>query len=178
MAFPNDMSRLVEGVANPEGSTTKYSTATAHKKAARNLIRKTYTLVKPAADAMAADTTAYTAAFQIRMKNAGRVLGAYLQPQSTLTAHASNNCSVNVVKGDGAAGAAVVMATYTSDVAGGNLAAGVTKALTVSATVADTRFATGSVLGFNITKASLGVVVPILSIQVDVEEEDVDAYGI
>lgn len=176
MAFPNDMSKVVAGLGKLEASSGEYTSTS--KRAARNLIRHTFILRKPAADAMAADTTAYTAADQIRIPRACRILGANIQPLSTLTAHASNNCSVNVVKGDGAAGAAVVMATYTSDVAGGNLAAGVTKAMTVTSTLANQRAAAGSVLSFNITKAASGVVVPILTISVDVEWEDVDGYAV
>lgn len=177
MALPNDMQRIVEEVARLATAGSAVYTGNV-KNAARNLLRPTFVLVKPAADAMASDTTAYTAAYQIRMPRAGRILGAAIQPQAALTANASNNAVVSVQKGDGAGGAGVIMASYTSDVAGGNLAAGVTKALTLSATAANLRFPINSVLSFAITKGGTGVVVPILTISVDIEWEDIDTYPV
>lgn len=174
MAYPNDVSRIAEGVANYSGSSKDI---TDPKAAAKRLIRRTYVLRKGAADGNAADTTAYTAAEQIVMVAPCRVLGATIMPQGALTAHADNRAAVNVVKGDGAAGAAVVAATLATDVAGGNWVAGTKKALALSATAADTRIPAGSVLSFNITKAGTGVVVPVCAISVDVEEEGVDGYG-
>jgi hypothetical protein len=174
MAYPNDVSRVAEGLSNSVGSSKDITNP---KGAAKRLIRRTVILRKPAADAMAADATAYTAAEMVYLFAPCRVLGAKLLPQSTLTAHASNNAVVNVVKGDGAAGAAVVIATYTSDVAGGNLAAGTTKAMSLTTTEADTRIPTGGVLGFNVTKGGTGVVVPVSAISVEIEYEGVDAFG-
>lgn len=176
MAYPNDMSEIALGLAKLEASNNANYTDSP-KEAARNLIRRTYTLHKVAADAMAADTTAYTAAPQIVMPRACKVLGMKIQPQSTLTAHATTNAVVNLVKGDGAAGAAVVIASVTTDVAGGNWVAGTTKTGTLSATLANTRIPAGSVLSFNITKGSTGVVVPVCVISVDLEEEGCDGYG-
>ena len=60
MAYPNDMSRAVQGLSKLEGSNGEYSASGPPKEAARNLIRRQYTLRKPAADSMAGDTTAYT----------------------------------------------------------------------------------------------------------------------
>ncbi len=177
MAYPNDVSRIAEGVANYSGSSKDVA---APKAAAKRLIRRTYLLRKPAVDAMATDATAYTAADQIRMSAPGRILGAYVQPLSTLTAHAANYATVNVVTADGAAGAAVVAASISTTIVApgsGNWAAGATEALVVSSTAADTRFVAGAVLSFNIAKVSSGVVVPICTISVDVEEEGVDGYG-
>ena len=175
MAYPNDVSRIAEGVASYSGSN---GNVTDPKGAGKRLIRRTLVLRKPAADAMAADPTAYTAAEMIYAWAPLRVLGAKIVPQSTLTAHASNNASVNLVKGDGAAGAAVVIATYTSDtVTADNLAAGVPEDMVLTSTAADTRIPIGGVLGFNITKAASGVVVPILAISVEVEYEGVDSFG-
>lgn len=179
MAYPNDMSRIANSIGNDDRSSAAYSATQGSKEAARNLIRREFILVKPAADAMAADTTAYTAAFQIRMTRAAKILGAYINPQSTLTAHASNFATIKVVKGDGAGGAETIMASVTTEVTGsGNWAAGVPEALTVSATAADTRIARGEVLGFSIAKAASGVVVPICSITVELELEGTDAYGV
>lgn len=174
MALPNDMSRIADGIAGADASKTYTATA---KKAARNMIRESFTLSKTAADGAASTATAYTAGPQIAVPRACRILGAKIVPAGAATADATNNAVITVSKGDGAGGAAVTMATYTSDVAGGSLAAGVIKAMTVTSTLANTRIPAGGVLGFTITKGGTGVVVPVLSITVDLEWEDVDGYG-
>lgn len=178
MAFPNDLSRISAAVSKLEGSNSASYDGSVPK-AARQLIRRTFQLRKPAADAMAADTTAYTAADAVRMQRAGRILGAWIYPQSTLTAHDTNYATVKVVKGDGAAGAETIMASVATTTTGsGNWAAGVPEALTVSSTVANTRIAKGEVLGFSIAKASSGVVVPICSITVEIELEGTDDFAV
>ena len=177
MAFPNDMSRIASALSKVEGSNGGDYDGPVPM-AARQLIRKVIKLRKPAADSMATDTTAYTAADQEYMPCAGRILGAWIQPQSTLTAHDSNYATVNVVSADNAAGTAVVMASAATTTTGtGNWAAGVKEAMTVTSTVADRRFAKGAVLGFSIAKASSGVVVPISSITVLVELEGTDDFA-
>jgi hypothetical protein len=175
MALPNDVSRVAEGVANYSRSSKDITDA---KGAAKRLIRRTIVLRKPAADAMAADTTAYTAAEMVYAYAPFRILGAKILPQGALTAHATTNAVVSVVKGDGAGGAAVLVASYTSDtVTADNLVAGVVEDMPLVGTEAERRFAIGTVLGFNITKGSTGVVVPILGIAVEIEYEGVDAFG-
>lgn len=178
MAFPNDMFRIASALSKIEGSNSgEYDGSV--PKAARQLIRRTFQLRKPAADAMATDTTAYTAADAVRMQRAGRILGAWVYPQSTLTAHDSNYATVKVVKGDGAAGAETIMASVATTTTGsGNWAAGVHEALTVSSTLANTRIAKGEVLGFSIAKAASGVVVPICCITVEIEFEGTDDFAV
>lgn len=180
MGLPNDMSHIADGIAKPEASNKDlYTHAQGSTGPARNLIRRTYVLRKPAADAMASDTTAYTAADQIRMCRAGRILGAAIQPTAALTADNTNFATVSVQKGDGAGGAGTTMASLTTAITGSNdWAAGRTEAMTLSATVANTRFVKGSVLGFAIAKAAAGVVVGVCAISVDVEEEGTDDYAV
>lgn len=179
MAFPNDMSRIASALAKLESSSGAYDSTQASRGPARNIIRYEVQLTKPAADSMAADTTAYTAALHRRMTRAARILGAYVMPQSTLTANDSNNATIKVVKGDGAGGAETIMASAQTTTTGtGNWAAGVPEALTVSSTAANTRIARGEVLGFSIAKTGTGVVVPICSIVVELELEGEDAYGV
>src|SRR4051812_21505478 len=108
MAFPNDMSRIAQGVANYSGSSKDI---TAAKAAGRNLIRETFLLVKAAADGSAAATTAYTAGYCIRMPRACRLLGAAYLPIGAATADASNNATLKVVKGDGAGAAETIAAS-------------------------------------------------------------------
>ena len=180
MAFPNDSSRIARGLANLETATNDYTSTTpaGPSKASRSLIRKTYVLVKSAVDGTAGATTTYTAGYLIRMKNPYRLLGAYILPIGAATADATNNAVVSVVSADGAGGAQIAMSTYTSNVAGGNLAAGVTKTLTNSATAANLMGAAGTLLGFSVTKGGTGVAVPALTISVDVEEEGPDGYAV
>lgn len=178
MAFPNDMSRISAALSKLEGSNSGNYDGSVPK-AARQLIRRVIKLRKPAADSMASDTTAYTAADQEYMPYAGRILGAWVQPQGTLTAHDTTNAVIKVVKGDNAAGAETIMASATTSTTGtGNWAAGVKEALTISSTVANTRFAKGEVLSFSIAKGSTGVVVPICSITVLVELEGTDDFAV
>lgn len=178
MALPNDMSRIAGALSKLEGSNSADYTASVPK-TARQLIRRTFFLTKGAADSMASTTTAYTAAEQLYMTRACRVLGAWIQPQGTLTAHDTTNATVNVVKGDGAAGAAVVAAAAVTSTTGtDDWVAGTTVPMAVSSTAANTRLARGDVLSFNITKGSTGVVVPACKIAVEVEFEDVDAFAV
>ena len=174
MSYPNDVSRIAEGVANYSGSSKDITNP---KGAAKRLIRRTVLLRKGVVDAMASETTAYTIAEMFYAYAPFKVLGAKLLPQGALTAHDTTYATVNVVKGDGAAGAAVVVATLVTTVAGADWVAGVTKDMTLSATAASTRFATGTVLSFNILKASTGVAVPVCAISVEIEYEGVDAFG-
>lgn len=178
MAFPNDLSRISGALSKLEGSNSVTYDGDV-KKAARQIIRRTFQLRKPAADAMAADTTAYTAADAVRMQRAGRILGAWIYPQSTLTASDTNYATVKVVKGDGAAGAETIMASVATTTTGsGNWAAGVPEAVTVSSTVANTRIAKGEVLGLSVAKTGTGVVVPICSITVEIELEGTDDFDV
>lgn len=176
MALPNDMQRITNGVAALEVSNPNYIQATTIP--ARNLIRRTIVLPKPAVDGAAGTATAYTAAYLVRMRVAGRILGAYVEPNGAVTADATNNATVSVVSADGLGGAQVVAATLTTDVAGGAWVAGVTKTATLSATAANLRWAAGAVLGFAISKAGTGVAVPISNIIVDIEEESADSYPV
>jgi hypothetical protein len=169
MAYPNAIAGLVSGLF---GSKLRPQPTIEE----RVLIRQTLTLLKVAADGAAGNATAYTAAPQIRMPRACKVLGVYVHPQAALTADNANNALVKVVKGDGAAGAEVVCASMTTNVASGNWVAGTTKALTLSGTVANLRIPAGGVLSFSIAKNGTGVVVPISAFTVDVEWEDADTY--
>ena len=177
---PNDMQRISESLAAREKSNGGLYDHEV-KQAARRLVRRTYVLRKPAADGAANTTTAYTAADQIRMPVACRVLGVNVQPQGALAGDDTDYATINVVKGDGAGGAQVVCATRTTKVTGGSntWAAGATVNIPVSATIADTRIPKGGVLSFSIAKGGAGKAVPICAISVDVEEEDsLDGYKV
>lgn len=177
-ASHKDMLRIADSLGSRESSAVGYDNPS--RVPARNLVRRTYTLRKAAVDAMASTTTAYTAAPQIRMPRACRVLGAYFQPEGTAAADDTDYITLEVVKGDGAAGSAVICASKTTKTTGGTagLAAGVTATLALAAAIADTRIPAGSVLGFALAKGGAGKVTPIGTFTVDVEEEDVDGYAV
>lgn len=170
MSFPNVIAQLVSMLS--QGKYRDEPNATE-----RQIIRDTFVLVKPAADGAASTTTAYTAAYQIRMPRACRVLAADIQPQAALTADNTNNATVKAVKGDGAGGGEVVCASVQTVVANGNWAAGATEPMTLAASAADQRIPKGGVLSFSIAKSGTGVVVPICAITVTVEWEDEDGYA-
>lgn len=176
MALPNDMQRISNGLAKLEVSDPTYTQASVIP--ARNLIRRTIVFSKAAVDGSAAATTAYTAAPTTRNRVAGRVLGFYVIPAGAVTADGTNNAVVSLVSADGLGGAQVVAATLTTDIAGGNWAAGVIKTGVLSATAANLRYAAGSILGFAISKGGTGVAVPISQLVVDIEEESADSYPV
>jgi hypothetical protein len=169
MAFPNVLTQLVamlsQGKYRDEPDQTE-----------RQLLRETVTLLKPAADGAAGNATAYTAAHHFTAPRAGKLLGVTINPQAALTADNANNATVKAVKGDGAGGAETIMASVQTTVANGNWVAGGKKAVALSGTVANTRFAKGEVVGFSIAKTGTGVVVPICSLTLDIEWEGVDDY--
>lgn len=175
MALPNDMQRITNGLAALEVSNPTYSQATYIP--SRSIIRRTIVLPKPAADS-GTTATAYTAAYAIRNRTAGRILGFYVIPAGAVTADATNNAVVSLITADGLGGTQVVAATLTTDVNGGAWAAGVVKTGILSATAANLRYAAGTILGFAISKGGTGVAVPICELIVDIEEESADGYAV
>jgi hypothetical protein len=76
-----------------------------------------------------------------------------------IAADATNNVTVAVNKYDGIGGAGVAVATYTSDVAGGGVVAGVPKQLIVTPTLVNRQLSPPNLLGLVITKGGTGVVI-------------------
>lgn len=176
MTTPNDMSRIADGLGALETGNSASYTANP-RKSARQLVRQIVTIVKPAADAMASTTTAGTASIQTWMPRAGRVIAAKILPTAALTADNTNYATVSLGKHDGAGGAVTTMASRATTVAdSGSWVAGTEVNLTLSATLANTYFAKGDVLGFAIAKAGTGVAVPISTLVVYVEWEGADDY--
>lgn len=177
MANPNDLSRITDGLAKLESSRSGYTGS--KKKAARALARHSITLVKPAADAMAGDATAYTAAHQFYCEKPIKVLGVTVCPQATTAADNTDYVTISVVKGDGAGGAATTIASADTRAASLNaLAAGVKETLTLSTTEADLRVAAGGVLGFALAKAGAGKIIGACSFTIHYEEEGADGYEV
>lgn len=178
MALPNDVERIAKAVANIESSSPDY--AGSKTLAAKRLIRRSYTFEKAAADSMASDTTAYTATPGFSAPTDGRLLSVKFTPRGAATANDTTYATLNLNKSDGAGGAATVMASITTQITGGsgNLAAGVTKTFTLSATIANRNYTKGQLLSPSIAKASTGVVVPAGTYQIDVEEEGTDDFGV
>lgn len=119
---------------------------------------------KAAVDGAAATTTAFQAFF--RLEDGAEVLGVDILPRDALTADNSDYATVLVQKADGAGGAAVTVASVTTEVTGtDDWVANVTIPMTLAGAGAPT-CAAGSILGFTITKAGNGVAVPALSVVV------------
>lgn len=130
--------------------------------------------VKAAADGAAGTATSAQAVW--RAPYNVRLISCSLLTHTggTITADASNNATVRIRKADGAGGTPITMASYTSDVAGGSVAALTTKALTnvttSTANVSDLYVPAGSIIVIDITKAGTGVVVPACIVNVSVEK--------
>lgn len=167
MSRKNDMSEFVAGLAKIEGPSTGYSgTQKPNPQAycAKTLIRRT--LKFPMAAISAGGTLARTASpYQEEMKYPGRVLGSKFIPSAAATASDTATQTINLTKN------ATVMASLTVNVAAGNLVAGTPKALTLSSTVANTRFAKGDVLGPAVAAVGAGLAIGAGTLQVEVELE-------
>ncbi len=116
------------------------------------------TFFKASADAMASDASTIGA---FKAPFAMRIVGVTAIPNTTLTAHDTNNAVITLAKADGAGGSATAVAALTTNGAGGNWAADTFEEFTVTASAASvTR---GQVVTLKITKGGSGVAVPISS---------------
>lgn len=121
---------------------------------------------KPAADAMAADTStigSFKAPFNFR------VVEVAICPQSTLTAHDTNNAVITLGKADGAGGSSTAIGALTTNTTSGNWAADTFKTLTLTA--ANVRVTDGQIVTLKITKGASGVVVPASSYTIRCRKE-------
>ncbi len=138
--------------------------------AVRTMSYRRATYVKASADSMAADTTAAQFVARVPTGSTWRVVEAHFTSHTggTITADATDTVTITLEKADGAGGSATAVAAYTSNVAGGSLAALVPKALTVTASAAT--LTAGQILDFKIAKGGSGKVVPAGQLDVVIEE--------
>lgn len=120
----------------------------------------TWNFFKASADAMAADASTIGA---LKVPFNVQIIALDVVPNTTLTAHDTNNAVITLGKADGAGGSSTAVATLTTNTTSGNWAADTFKAATLSATFANTLVSDGQVLTLKITKGASGVVVPISS---------------
>lgn len=185
MGLPNNASRIVDAIANLESSSTDYdsdSNGKAKRKAARTLIRRSFSFAITAVNANGNNAIASNAAPSVRMMTAGRVLGAYLVPQGTATAAGADNAVFAVHKLDGTGNAGTSVASITTNTVAnggsGNLAKAATVTLTVT-DIANARFSRGALLAPNVSQNGNGVSTPAGTLQVDVElEGSADDYDV
>ncbi len=174
MSLPNDMSRIAGGLAKLEGSSDQYDGDV--KEAARGLIRRTYQIPTAAVNANGSNAIVSNAGYSLRMKQDGRVLGAYFVPQAAATANASNYATIAVHKLDGTGNSGVAVASITTkptaNSGSGNLATASTVTLTVTA--ANARYSRGYLLAADVSQTGSGVALAAGTLNVDVEEEDTD----
>lgn len=180
MALPNDLQRTCDLIGACNVSDPNFSGDT--KKSARSLIRKTIKVTTPATNANASNAINANVADSVRMKSAGRVLGAYWISQgAAITANGTNFATVSVFPLDGTGNTGNAAASQTTkDTANGgsgNIAAnGGSITLTVSA--ANARYVKGTWLAGQVSMTASGVAMPAGVLCVDVEEEDVDGYAV
>jgi hypothetical protein len=172
MAYPNDMSRIVQGLSKLEAPNPDYTGSP--KNAARALIRRSICFSTASVNANGSNAIRANAAASQRMMANGRVLGAYFIPQGTATAATANNANMKVstVYANGVVNTVLASLTTNTTANGGSgdLAAGVAITLTVT-DLANSRFTKGTVIGPEITQNSSGVAMPAGTIQVDFELE-------
>jgi hypothetical protein len=89
-----------------------------------------------------------------------QVIEAIVCPGAALTAADATANTYTLAKADGAGGSATTIATLVTTVAGGSWVADVFKAMTLSATVANTFVADGELVTLKKTHASTGTVSP------------------
>lgn len=138
--------------------------------AVRQMNYRRLVYVKAAADAMASTTTSAQFVARVPTGMTWRVVEAHFTSHTggTITADATDTVTITVEKADGAGGSATAVAAWTSNVAGGSLAALVPKALTVTGSAST--LTAGQILDFTIAKGGSGKVVPAGQLDVVVEE--------
>lgn len=177
MTFPNDMSKLVDGLAGTMASNSASFTSSV-KSAGRTLIRRTYRIEVPAVAANGDGAVAANISPSVRMRTNGRVLGVYVHPRTASTANATNYATFAVRPVTTAGAAANVSASKTTELTGtGNITAGVPFALTVSTANSNNQFTAGQWLAPTVAMTASGVAVGACTFSIDVEEEASDAYG-
>lgn len=182
MSYPNDMSRLADGITAEQVSRTDFSSSANAAKTGRRLIRRTYgPLTSAALNANASNAVAPNAAPCFVPVVAGRVLGARGTVTSNVTAAGPGNATLAIVKlgTDGTTGATAASATTNTVANGGigNLTLGIPFALTASSNVANARYTANQPLALSLTENGTGVALPAGQYFLDVEEESpIDGY--
>lgn len=124
-----------------------------------------YVFFKTAADGAAATATAETAVNWQRLQAAGRVSTIHIQPTAALTGDPTNNATITVSKRDAAGANKATLGTITTTA---SWVAGTSVPLTLTAANLDV--VEGGSVTFEISKGGTGVVVPISSVVVAVED--------
>ncbi len=184
MTFPNDSSRIAQGIENLETASVSYTgTAPAVARASRSLIRKTYMIgTVPSVLANGDDAIVANAAPSVYFKNPVRVLGVTIQNRVALTSNNANyqNLSLKPISNVGVIGNTI--ATFTTKTAAsggtGNLVAGQKFSLTVDTATSNDRVAAGTWVGVAIAPTASGVAIGATSWAIDVEEEGPDGYSV
>lgn len=147
--------------------STKLGNAEA-KSVVGRMFTDSFYIHKPAADSMAADTTAAAAMPVAVSRNAGQIKNVWINPNAALTGHATTNAVFTIKKYAAAGGAGTSVATLTTTVANSFVAFS-RIAMTLTATAADLTVVAGGFFTCEIAKGSTGVIVPICNVQIDVE---------
>jgi hypothetical protein len=99
-----------------------------------------------------------------------QVVDATVCPGAALTAADATANTYTLAKADGAGGAATAIATLVTTLAGGNWVADTFKAMTLSATFANTQIADGQLVTLKKTHLSTGTVTPASTLSIRVRK--------
>jgi len=181
MAYPNDSSRISDGLAKLEASNPNYSGS--KTAAARSLIRKTFCITQVASVlANGDDAIVANVAPSVYFKNAARIMGVTVQNRVAMTANVTNyqNFSIKPVSNVGVIGNTIASITTkpSANSGTGNLVAGQKFSLVVDTTTSNDRVAAGTWVGVAIAPTAAGVAVGATSWAIDYEEEGYDGYSV
>lgn len=186
MTFPNDSSRIAQGLENLETPNAGNYTATTPSgpaKAARSLIRKTFCIAQVASVlANGDDAIVANAAPSVFFKNPVRILGVTVQNRVALTSNNANyqTLALKPVSNVGVIGNTIASITTKTAASGGtgNLVAGQKFSLTVDTTTNNDRVAANTWVGVSIAPTASGVAIGATSWAIDYEEEGPDGYAV
>lgn len=173
---------LIGGSSEPTGDPLAGGAAGQTAGAGRAMQRRVFRLLKPDAELAATDimtngvgnNATVTYAFPLVVPHTSRLVAASMHVMNALTGHDTTYATLNVTKDNGAGSSLVVVLSNTTKLTGGLGTLAVATAINLTPSIITTSgandIAAGQVLRLQITKASTGVLVGALAIDLVLEE--------
>lgn len=173
---------LIGGSSEPTGDPLAGGAAGQTAGAGRAMQRRVFRLLKPDAELAATDimtngvgnNATVTYAFPLVVPHTSRLVAASMHVMNALTGHDTTYATLNVTKDNGAGSSLVVVLSNTTKLTGGLGTLAVATAINLTPSIIATSgandIAAGQVLRLQITKASTGVLVGALAIDLVLEE--------
>lgn len=173
---------LIGGSSEPTGDPLAGGAAGQTAGAGRAMQRRVFRLLKPDAELHATDimtngvgnNATVTYAFPLVVPHTSRLVAASMHVMNALTGHDTTYATLNVTKDNGAGSSLVVVLSNTTKLTGGLGTLAVATAINLTPSIIATSgandIAAGQVLRLQITKASTGVLVGALAIDLVLEE--------